>query len=72
MNEPRARKSPAAASAAIVAAAAYTPVALIAGPLLDPVAENITAIKIWVIPQKRHAQLPELLPITPGALMYGS
>ena len=68
MNEPRARKSPAAASAAIVATAAYTPVALIAGPLLDPVAENMTAIKTWVIARKRHAQLPKLLPITPRDL----
>uniref|UniRef100_M4BRA2 Uncharacterized protein n=1 Tax=Hyaloperonospora arabidopsidis (strain Emoy2) TaxID=559515 RepID=M4BRA2_HYAAE len=55
MNEPRARKSPAAASAVIVAAAAYTPVGLIAGPLLGPVADNMTSIKTWVIARKRHA-----------------
>uniref|UniRef100_M4BLE7 Uncharacterized protein n=1 Tax=Hyaloperonospora arabidopsidis (strain Emoy2) TaxID=559515 RepID=M4BLE7_HYAAE len=68
MHEPRARKSPAAASAVNVAAAGYKPVALIAGPLLDPVAENMTAIKTWVIARKRQSQLPELLPITPGGL----
>uniref|UniRef100_M4BSW3 Uncharacterized protein n=1 Tax=Hyaloperonospora arabidopsidis (strain Emoy2) TaxID=559515 RepID=M4BSW3_HYAAE len=68
MSEPRARKSPAAASATIVAAAEYTPVALIAGPLLDPVAENMNAIKTWVIARKRHAWLPELLLIIWGGL----
>ena len=72
MNEPRARKSPAAASAAVTSDASPHPGATIDASVslstttsnLEPRLENVAAIKHWVASRIIYAQLPDSLPVT--------